>query len=85
MAESPCLNWRKFAIPAGRIKSPLVARVSGYVSTVFIAARGIDNCNALWTSAGVVWNPPRGGPQGEPIASREEEHNSHYRIGAHNT
>ena len=29
--------------------------------------------------------PPGGGPQGEPMASREEEHNSHYRIGAHNT
>ena len=29
--------------------------------------------------------PSRGVPQGEPMASREEEYNSHYSIGAHNT
>ena len=85
MAESPCLNWRKFAIPAGRIKSPLVARVWAMSVQFLLQGGGSITAMFLELAQGLSGIPPRGGPQGEPMASREEEYNSHYRIGAHNT
>lgn len=56
------------------------------MSVQFLLQRGGSITAMLYELAqGLSGIPPRGGPQGEPIASREEEHNSHYRIGAHNT
>ena len=66
MAESPCLNWRKFAIPAGRIKSPLVARVSGYASTVLIAARGSITAMLFELAQGLSGIPPAVVRRGNP-------------------
>ena len=56
------------------------------MSVQFLLQRGGSITAMLYELAqGLSGIPPRGGPQGEPIASREQEHNSHYRIGAHNT